>query len=158
MKMEYRFKEIREENELTQKEVAELLGITRSMYSNIEAELSNIKLSYLLTFCNQFHCTLDYVCKLSDENDFEEILPIKKIDKQEMARRLTILEHDQKIRAMDVASFLGILKSTYSGYKNKELNNLMQSLMLKQLAKKYQYSMDYLIGRTNQKYLKVKER
>lgn len=31
---------------------------------------------------------------------------------------------------------------------------MIQTLMLKQLAKDYDYSMDWLVGRSNQKYIK----
>ena len=70
-----------------------------------------------------------------------------------MASRLTILEKENNKQAKDIAEELGILKSTYSGYKNSKQPNLMQSLMLKKIALKYNYSMDWLIGRTNKKHI-----
>lgn len=70
-----------------------------------------------------------------------------------MASRLTILEKENNKQAKDIAKELGILKSTYSGYKNSKQPNLMQSLMLKKIALKYNYSMDWLIGRTNKKHI-----
>ena len=70
-----------------------------------------------------------------------------------MASRLTILEKENNKQAKDITEELGILKSTYSGYKNSKQPNLMQSLMLKKIALKYNYSMDWLIGRTNKKHI-----
>ena len=63
-------------------------------------------------------------------------------------------EKENHKQAQDIAKELGIQKSTYSEYKNPKSNNMIQSLMLIQLAKTYDYSMDWLIGRSNQKYIK----
>lgn len=149
--LDYRFKEIRDELDLKQHEIAEPTDISRGGYANIEAEISNVKLKYLLTYCNQFDFTLDYVCKLTNENITKYITPIRKIDKKVMAERLSILERENKKQGKDIAKVLGISKSTYSGYKNPKLPNLMQTLMVKRLASKYCYSMDWLIGRSSQK-------
>ncbi len=48
-----------------------------------------------------------------------------------MTTRLTIFEKENNKQAQDIAKELGILKITYSGYKNPNLPNLIQTLMLK---------------------------
>ncbi len=149
--MEYRFKEIRENNNLKQHEVASLLGISRGAYANIEAECANIKLRLLLKYCNVFKCTLDYITFLTDKNNTKLLNNISEIDKNIMAKRLGILEVENKKEAKDIAFELGIDKSTYSHYKSIKDNEIMQSLMLKKLCDKYKFSMDYLIGRSDTK-------
>lgn len=152
--MEYKFKEIRGLLDLKQREIAELTNISRGAYANIEAETANVKLKYLLTYCNTFNLSMDYLCNLKTTNDTSSLKKIKTIDKKTMASRLTILEKENNKQAKDIAEELGILKSTYSGYKNSKQTNLMQSLMLKKLALKYNYSIDWLIGRSDKKHLK----
>ena len=149
--MEYRFKKIRESLELKQREIAEKTGISRGAYANLEAETANVKLKYLLVYCNTFNLSMDYVCNLKEENDTSSLKQIKTIDKQFMANRLNTLEKENKKQAKDIAKELGILKSTYSGYKNPKLKNLIQTLMLKKIALKYNYSMDWIIGRGKNK-------
>ncbi len=148
--MEYRFKEIRGLLDLKQREIAEKTNISRGAYANIEAETANVKLKYLLNYCNTFNLSMDYVCNLTNNND-SSLNKINTIDKKLMAERLTILEKENSKQAKDIAKELGILKSTYSGYKNSKQPNLMQTLMLKKLASKYHYSMDWLIGRNHTK-------
>lgn len=150
MYMEYRFKEIRGLLDLKQREIAEKTNISRGAYANIEAETANVKLKYLLNYCNTFNLSMDYVCNLTNNND-SSLNKINTIDKKLMAERLTILEKENSKQAKDIAKELGILKSTYSGYKNSKQPNLMQTLMLKKLASKYHYSMDWLIGRNHTK-------
>ena len=149
--MEYKFKEIRNSLDLKQREIAEKTNISRGAYANIEAETANVKLKYLLTYCNTFNLSMDYVCSLKETNDTSSLKKINKINKKLMADRLTTLEKENKKQAKDIAAELGILKSTYSGYKNSKQSNLMQTLMLKKLASKYNYSIDWLIGRSEKK-------
>lgn len=149
--LDYRFKEIREDLDLKQHEIAEPTHISRGSYANIESEISNVKLKYLLNYCNEFNFSLDYICKLTDLPCSDSLIPIKTIDKRVMAERLTIIEKENHKLAKDLANELGISKSTYSGYKNPKLPNLMQTLMLKRLALKYNYSIDWIVGRSNEK-------
>ena len=147
--MEYRFKDLRENEELKQYEIATIMGISRSNYSMIEIEKSNVKLFNLLKCCNYYNCTLDYMMNISQTNDSSRIISIDKIDKNIIRERLTIIEKEQNITAVKIARMLGIEKSTYSSYKSIKSNNIIQSLMLKKIALEYNYSVDWIIGRSN---------
>ena len=93
----------------------------------------NIKIVNTLTYSNTFNLSLDYICNLTNFNNTSHLKNINKINKKIMTTRLTILEKENNKQAQDIAKELGILKSTYSGYKNPNLQNLMQTLMLKKL-------------------------
>lgn len=97
---------------------------------------------------------MDFVANLDNQNRISDIQNIDNIDKTIISEHLNILEKENHKQAQDIAKELGIQKSTYSEYKNPKSNNMIQTLMLKQLAKTYDYSMDWLIGRSNQKYIK----
>lgn len=148
--MNFRFREIREELELKQHEVANRIGLSRGGYSNIEAETANIKLKDFLNYCNTFNCTMNYVAKLADVNKSYTLTKINKIDKHIISKRL--LEKNNGKEAKDIAKLLGIAKSTYSNYKNVNKNNTIQTLMLRKLSQEYGYTMDWLIGRSEKKY------
>lgn len=152
--MDYRFREIRDEYELKQIEIANKMNISRGAYANIEAETANIKLKDFLVYCNALNFTMDYVANLDKQNRISDIQMIDFIDKNILSERLTILEKENHKQAKDIADELCVQKSTYSEYKNPNSTNMIQTLMLKQLAKKYDYSMDWLVGRSNQKYIK----
>lgn len=152
--MDYRFKEIRDEYELKQIDIANKMNISRGAYANIEAETANIKLKDFLTYCNEMNFTMDYVANLDNINRMLYITKIDSIDKNVLAERLGVLEKENHKQSKDIALELGIQKSTYSEYKNPNSPNMIQTLMLKQLAKDYDYSIDWLIGRSEQKYIK----
>lgn len=152
--MEYRYREIREDNDFKQREVAEKINMNRSGYANIEAEITYTKLQHFLDFCNLFNCSMDYAARLTNKNNTEHLITIDKIDKKVMAERLTILENETGSEAKDIAKELGVNQSTYSRYKNEKFKYYMQTLMVKRLAKDYGYSMDWLTGRSNIKKIK----
>lgn len=152
--MDFKFREIWDEYELKQAEIAEKMNVSRGAYANIEAETANIKLKDFLTYCNEMNFTMDYVSNLDKLNRMLFIKKIDSIDKNILSERLSILESENHKQAKDIAQELGIHKSTYSHYKNPNSPNMIQTLMLKQLAKDYDYSMDWLVGRSNQKYIK----
>ena len=97
---------------------------------------------------------MDYVANLDDLNRMLFIKKIDSIDKNILAERLNILEKENHKQAKDIATELGVQKSTYSEYKNPNSPNMIQTLMLKQLARDYDYSIDWLVGRSEQKYIK----
>ena len=150
--MEYKLKRIREELELKQSEIADLIGISRSNYANIECEILNMKLKYLLIFCNKLNYSMDYVCNLSNTNRLPDKM-INSIDKNVMKERLDIIEKEQGLTSTMIADELGILRNTYSQYKNEKYPNIIQTLMLKKIASKYNYSMDWIVGRSNHRKL-----
>lgn len=150
--MQYRFKEIRENNDLKQHEIAKKIGMGRAEYANIESEISNIKLKDFLKFCNEFNCSMDYAANLTNNNSHISN-SISKIDKSIMADRLRTIENENSKESKDIAIELGITPSAYSNYKNKNMERLMQTLMVKYLAKKYGYSMDWIVGRTDKKFI-----
>lgn len=149
--MQYRFKEIREDNDLKQHEIASKIGMGRPEYANIESEISNIKLKDFLTFCNEFNCTMDYAANLTNNNKTHLLIPITKIDKSVMSERLRMIEHENSVEGKAIAKELGITPSAYSNYKNENMERLMQTLMVKHLAEKYNYSMDWIVGRSNKR-------
>lgn len=152
--MEYRFRDIRVNSDLRQIDVASVISISRGAYANIEAETANIKLRLLLKYCNSFNLNLDYVCDLTTIPTYQNLKKIDSIDKNVLAERLSIIEKEQHKASYEIARELGVSNSTYSLYKSSNRDSVIQTLMLKYLAKTYGYSMDWLIGRSDIKYIK----
>lgn len=75
-------KQLREENELTQKEMAEKLNTTRSAYSLWELGKNIIPLPKLLELSNMFKISMDYLCGLSTLKDIKLKLTQEKLAKK----------------------------------------------------------------------------
>lgn len=62
-----RIRELRQERRLTQRQVAELLQISRSAYSNYERGTSDIPLEVICGIADIHHTSLDYIVGLTDQ-------------------------------------------------------------------------------------------
>ena len=56
-----RLKDLREDHDLMQKEVAAVLGIDQRVYSNYETGKREIPLHHLITLADFYHTSLDYL-------------------------------------------------------------------------------------------------
>lgn len=70
-----RLKDLREDNDLTQEQVAEKLFITRSAYSNYELGIRDIPLDILGRIADLFNTSVDYLLDRTDET-----IPYKRKD------------------------------------------------------------------------------
>lgn len=61
-----RIKDIREDNDITQEQMANILGVNRSTYSMWEIGLSFMSVEQLCEFANYFNYSIDYVLGLSN--------------------------------------------------------------------------------------------
>ena len=62
-----RLKEIREDNDLYQKDIAELIHIDQSNYSKYELEKINIPIDTLKKLADFYHTSTDYILYRTDE-------------------------------------------------------------------------------------------
>lgn len=59
--MKYRIKEIREDRDLKHKDLAEVLNISQSTYSDLENEISSAKAEYLIKLADFYNTSVDYL-------------------------------------------------------------------------------------------------
>lgn len=64
-----RLREIREDNDLFQKDVADILKITKQQYQLYECGKRDIPVELLILFSKHFEISLDYIVELSDNKE-----------------------------------------------------------------------------------------
>ena len=64
--MNLKLQDIRENNELSQKAVADILNVSQPTYSRWEKEIEIIPLSKLILLASYYNVSLDYICNLSN--------------------------------------------------------------------------------------------
>ena len=62
-----RIRDLREDNDKYQKDVAQLLGISQQYYSEYEKGNRNIPINHLITLAKYYNTSIDYIVGLSDE-------------------------------------------------------------------------------------------
>lgn len=62
-----RLKELREDNDYTQKYIANLLHCKQNTYSQYETGIRAIPISSMITLADLYNTSIDYILKLTDE-------------------------------------------------------------------------------------------
>ena len=61
-----RLKDLREDHDLKQSEIAEFLGIQQTVYSRYERGFQNIPLEHLMKLAQMYKVSTDYILGLTD--------------------------------------------------------------------------------------------
>ena len=138
---------IREEKELTQKDVAKLLHVSRSVYGMWEQEHDIIPLKRLNEFCNIFDVSLDYALGLNDNIKYNYIS--KEINKEIIKVRVKNLRKSFGLTQEELAQKLNITRSLISKYENGF--NLILTSFLLEYCQYFKISADYIVGRINER-------
>lgn len=61
-----RLRDLREDNDLTQQQVSEILKTKQTIYSRYERGFQNIPLEFLLTLADYYNVSIDYIFGRTD--------------------------------------------------------------------------------------------
>lgn len=147
--MSYRLKDIRIDNDLTQKYLAEKLHVSRSTYSGWENEGDNIPLYQFNNFCELFNLSLDYVAKLIDRRENITNKEKKKIDFKLIGEKLETVRKESNLKQKQISEIMGVSEATYVNYKKG--STPIQTEILKRVALHFDVSLDWLVGKSNKK-------
>ena len=143
--MIYNLKRVRESYELTQREMAKVLGISKSSYNYFETGEQIIPLKHLNNFCNKFHVTMDYLSGLTNVNC--HITKKFKLDSKLVGSRIKLVRKKRNLTQEELAKILNTSQSNISSYESGK--TLMLTAFIYNLAKEFDISLDYLTGRSD---------
>ena len=143
-------KESRENRNLTQEDVANILEIDRRTYNHYETKEKIIPIKHLVALSKYFDVSIDYLFESTKLVQYENV---KDVDKIEAGKRLKEFRKENKLTQQKLAN---ILNTTFSSIAfNEKGRNLIATPFLYTICKKYNISADYLLGKIdNPKYLK----
>lgn len=143
--MFYNLKKIRESHDLTQREMAKILKISKTSYNYFETGEHIIPLKHLNNFCNLFHVSMDYVCDLTNIN----IKPTKhyKLNPKVIGSKIKQIRLKNKLTQEDLAILLNTSQSNISSYENGK--TLILTAFIYSFAKHFNVSLDYLTNRSS---------
>ena len=64
-----RLKDLREDNDLLQKDIAKILGISQQYYSEYEKGNRTIPISHLITLAKFYNISIDYIVGLTNNKN-----------------------------------------------------------------------------------------
>ena len=62
-----RIRDLREDHDKTQQEIAEVLGTSQTMYARYERGANELPLRHLVTLCKYYHVSSDYILGLNEK-------------------------------------------------------------------------------------------
>lgn len=141
--MNLKLQDIRENNELTQKAVADILNVSQPTYSRWEKEIEIIPLNKLILFAKYFNVSLDYLCNLSlikkESKNYNYV-----VNKELSSNNIINFRKKNNLTQKELAIFLNTTPSTICAYEKSK--TLILTSFAYQICKKYNISMDYICG------------
>ena len=134
-----RIKDIREDADLTQKDMSKILKTSQSNYSRWENKKELVPLKKLAILCNYFNLNMDYVIGFSNN---KKLSSKYNIQKKNIGEKLKILRKRKKITQKDLARLLNTSQSTISAYESGKTTLLTAFAF--QIIEKYHVSLDWL--------------
>ena len=138
-----RIRDIREEKDLRQIDVAKILNVSQANYSRWENGTEFMPLKKLTIFCNYFNVSMDYVIGITRNNTSTGI---HELNSKTIGNNLKEFRKKHGITQVELANFLNTTHSTIRAYESGK-TTLLTAFAI-QIVKKYHISLDWLCGRT----------
>ena len=137
-----KIRDLREDHDLKQCEIAKILGVKRTTYAMWELGDVNFPIEKLVRLANYFHTNVEYMLDLTTDKRpviYDDNITIEFIGKQLRRYRLK-LQKTQK----EFADALKIRQSSYSYYEDGKTRIPTSKLVF--LSKKYHIPLNYICG------------
>lgn len=139
-----RLKDIREDNDINQEKMSEILGINRSTYSLWELGINIIPLKSLCDFADYFDFSLDYVLGLT--NDRKSKSSIKGIDLKVLGNNMKLIRTKNNLSQENIAELLGVTQACITRYEKGLISISVPNLY--KFAKEFKISINELCCKT----------
>lgn len=149
MSISDRLKDIRLYYGYKQTEIANKLGICRNAYCEYEHYKRVIPIKRLNTLANFYNLNIDYLIGLSN---IRSEINATDIDINIVSSRISQVRTDNKLNVSEFAKILNISTALVSYYESGK--RLISTSVCYDISKKFNISVDYLLGKSNEKYVK----
>lgn len=136
-----RLKDIREDNDINQEQMAKVLGVNRSTYSLWELGINIIPLKELCLFSKYFNLSIDYVLGLTNKRT--KVIISKNIDFNLLGTNIKFLRNKENLSQVQLAKIIGVTQACITRYE-KGIICISTSNVYK-LSKKFNVSINDLV-------------
>ena len=138
-----RLKEIREDNDINQEKMANILNIKRSTYSLWELGINIIPLKYLSDFADYFNISIDYILGLTNNRKQNNL--IYGLDLKVLGDNMKNIRLKNKLSQQEIANKLNVSQACINKYEKGLINISVSNLY--EFSKEFKISINELCGK-----------
>jgi transcriptional regulator with XRE-family HTH domain len=138
-----KLKDIREDNDISQEEIAKFLGIPRSTYSMWEIGISIIPLPYLCKLSDYFNFSVDYILGLTNNRSDKGL--IKGFDIKTLGNNLKEIRLKNQLSQENIADILGVKQPCI--YKYEKGIICISTSNIYKFSKEFKISINEICGK-----------
>ena len=138
-----KMKDIREEHDIKQKDLAKKLNVSQPNYARWETKAKIIPLRKLNELCNYFEINMDYIIGISNKK-----IKMKNnnvLDKKIIGQNLKKIREENNLSQKEIANMLHTTQSVISAYEAGK--TLILTAFAMEICLKYNVSLDKLCNR-----------
>lgn len=139
-----KLKDIREDNDINQEQMAKILDVPRSTYSMWEIGISIIPLKHLCDFADYFDVSLDYALGLTNNKNSKNL--IKGLNLEILGDKIKTIRKRNNLSQENIAEILDVTQSCIVKYEKGKI--FISTENVYKLAKEFKISMNELCGKT----------
>ena len=138
-----RLKDIREDKDINQEKMANILGVKRSTYSLWELGVNIIPLNYLVAYADYFDLSLDYVLNLTNNRKNKNL--IKGLNLKTLGKNIKLVRVNNELSQENIAQMLGVSQACIAKYENG--NVMISTINLFNFCKEFNISLNKICGK-----------
>ena len=152
--MENRLEDLRTNRDLKKNEIAKVEGVSPSIYCERKNDKLAIPTKRLYILAEFFEINIDYMLRL--DNNKKRIRKNTNLNRVKVANNLKELRKDINISMREEAKLLNTTSSVVSNFENNK--TLILGTFLVELCKKTNYSIDWVLGRSDIKKININKK
>lgn len=139
---------IRENKGLTQRQIAKLLGVSKSTYARWETCEQIIPMIHLNNFCKVLKVSMDYIFLFDNENHYNIYNYDTLLSKKNIGNNIKKMRKKFNLTQKDLAEILNTTQSTICAYESGK--TLLLTSFAYTICKKFNLSLDKLCSRSKE--------
>ncbi len=144
-----RLREIREDHDLSQKQMAEILNTNRSTYSLWELGINIIPLKELCNFADYFRISLDYILNISNYKNSKNY--IEKLNLETLGYNMKKIRIQNHLSQEEIADIIGVSQACVNKYEKGKIT--ISVPVLYTFCKNFDISLNHLCGKTKEEII-----
>ncbi len=136
-----RITNLRYDNDLTQREIADILEVKRSTYSKWECGINEFPIDIIIKLSIYYDVSIDYLTNLSNTRGTAN----RNITTDNINKKITAIRKEHNNTQKEISTYLKITQKTYSDYELSKYK--IPTSMIINIAKFYNVSLDCLLSK-----------